>query len=62
MPLLDQFRRPDRGKTHVSGEKRQKDTPENYTAENYWITTTSTGAAAVANNALPNHASEEDAA
>ena len=56
MPLLDQFRRPDRGASQVYKDELQKDKP----TEN--PSTPASTSAAVAEDSLPNHASEEDAA
>ncbi len=56
MPLLDQFRRPDRGTSQVSEEARKQDRP------NQNAPTPTSTSAAVAEESFPNHASEEDAA
>lgn len=54
MPLLDQFRRPDRGQSPPSWREQEKP-PEN-------MQTPVSTSTAVAEKSLPNHASEEDAA
>ncbi len=54
MPLLDQFRRPDRGNAPPSGEEKKNP------LENAHPPASTT--AAIAEESLPNHASEEDAA
>ncbi len=56
MPLLDQFRRPDRGAAAAPAKERQKDTQQENTS------TPASTSTAVAEESLPHHASKEDAA
>ena len=55
MPLLDQFRRPDRGKAPTSAEDRPKPNPLKDAHPASFRT-------AVAEDSRPNHADQEDAA